>query len=148
MKSSTIELAFSVLYHYLKVAFERQNLLLPDFPISSQEIDKSLLEKAEKMALGRMPEDNGNSLNLLSLFEGIENNNNPKQFYYEFSSLSPQSIFPQSQNPTKRVVEHLQDFIKEINKNRKLKGNYKISIELDNVNFSSIQQELLALHLK
>lgn len=92
----TTQLTFSVLWHYLP-EFARK--VSESFPISPLPFDSNLLKQAEQLVLGQMPEKLIHGDKLFSLFEGGVLNKQPvkvtsKKYSYDFSPLSPESIFP------------------------------------------------------
>ncbi|WGE85084.1 type III-A CRISPR-associated protein Cas10/Csm1 [Actinobacillus equuli] len=81
-----------------------------------QTIDKSLLAKAEEIVLGGKPHTQKSNEKLFSLFEGIMHQANSKQFSYDFSQLTPTSIFPSKEISKQTLEAHLQEFAKQIDK--------------------------------
>ncbi|OOF42904.1 hypothetical protein BKK50_05890 [Rodentibacter rarus] len=97
MSEHTISLAFSVWHHYLKMLAEKHYLTLPNFPHQLKIKDISpFLSQAEEIVLGKKPGAKLSQETLYSLFENILQDTTKKQFFYDFQSLTPNSIFPKN----------------------------------------------------
>ncbi|WP_041639902.1 type III-A CRISPR-associated protein Cas10/Csm1 [[Mannheimia] succiniciproducens] len=115
MQIKSIQLAFSVLYHYFDECVKKA---LSNLPIQRVDIPDSLLAQAESLVLGKLPSEKKKDLPLTSIFEGISQQNNSQQYLYDFKPLSPDSIFPDLQrnegHQPFELWQHLAKAVEEI----------------------------------
>ena len=120
MSNYRISLAFSVFHYYLNGFAEKHQFSLPSFPKNLQLVDVSpFIFLAETLVLGVQPpkEYFGNE-RLSSLFKSISLRNEHKSdsniFSYEYSELSPNSIFPTKNTVPSSLFELWNKFIKGV----------------------------------